>query len=91
MSLHTQILLAMALGLAIGLGMYFGLDPDGAVFQSAVWVFDLIGKDVFIGALKMIIAPLILASIIAGIVSLPNARELGNVGFKTAPIIVVTP
>jgi solute carrier family 1 (neuronal/epithelial high affinity glutamate transporter), member 1 len=89
-SLHARILGSMFIGLAVGLGMYFGLDPEAALFQNAVWVFDLIGRDIFIGGLKMIIAPLILASIVTGIVSLPNARELGNVGVKTITYYVCT-
>ena len=83
MSLHTKILLAMAIGLAVGLGMYFLLDDESASFKNTIWVLDLIGKDVFVAALKMIIAPLILASIITGITSLPNAQELGSIGSKT--------
>ncbi len=82
-SLHTRILLAMALGLVVGLAMYRWGDPEAPAFITAVWWLDLVGKDIFVGALKMIIAPLILASIVAGIYSLPNARELGNVGIKT--------
>lgn len=82
-SLHTRIMIAMGLGLAVGLAMYFWGDPESGAFDTAIWWFDLFGKDVFIGGLKMIIAPLILASIIAGVYSLPNARELGNVGVKT--------
>jgi Na+/H+-dicarboxylate symporter len=35
------------------------------------------------GALKMIIAPLILASIVSGVTSLPDMKELGTVGWKT--------
>lgn len=82
-SLHTRILVAMGLGLAMGLAMYVFGDPEAPTFQTAIWWFDLIGKDIFIGGLKMIIAPLILASIVAGVYSLPNAKELGNVGLKT--------
>ena len=82
-SLHTRILVAMALGLAMGLALYALGDPEASAFQTAIWWLDLIGKDIFIGALKMIIAPLILASIVAGVYSLPNARELGSVGGKT--------
>ena len=73
----------MALGLAIGLAMHAIGEPEAPAFQTAVWWFDLIGKDIFIAALKMIIAPLIFASIVAGVYSLPNARELGSVGGKT--------
>ena len=83
LSLHARILLSMAIGLGLGLVMYQWGDPKSLGFIRAVWWLDLVGKDIFIGALKMIIAPLIFASIIAGIYSLPNARELGNVGLKT--------
>jgi Na+/H+-dicarboxylate symporter len=82
MRLHTQILLAMAIGLVLGLIMHGYGDPDAAWFTNAIWTFDLIGKEIFIGALKMIIAPLIFASIVTGIVSLPNATELGSIGGK---------
>lgn len=83
MKLHTKILLAMALGLVIGLIMHSVGDAESAWFENSIWVADLIGKDIFVGALKMIIAPLILASIISGIASLPNAGELGSIGIKT--------
>ncbi len=82
-SLHTRILVAMALGLAVGLAMHAIGEPESAAFETTIWWFDLIGKDIFVAALKMIIAPLIFASIVAGVYSLPNARELGSVGGKT--------
>lgn len=89
-SLHTRILVAMGLGLVVGLLMSQFGNPESGAFQGAVWWFDLIGKDIFVGALKMIIAPLILASIVAGVYSLPNAREIGNVGGKTLLYYVAT-
>jgi proton glutamate symport protein len=82
MKLHTQILLSMGIGLILGLLVYNLGDPEDGWVINSVWFFDLIGKDVFIAALKMIIAPLIFASIVTGIVSLPNASELGSVGGK---------
>lgn len=80
----------MLAGLLIGLGMHLYGDPEADTYRGAVWIFDVIGRDIFVGALKMIIAPLILASIISGIVSLPNARELGNIGGKTIVYYVCT-
>lgn len=82
-SLHLRILIGMFIGLIAGLLMHAYGDPASPAFQSAIWWLDLFGKVLFIGVLKMIIAPLILASIIAGIYSLPNPREIGNVGLKT--------
>ena len=49
-SLHTRILVAMALGLVIGLLMDAVGDEEAKAFQTAIWWFDLIGKDIFIGA-----------------------------------------
>ena len=46
------------------------------------WWTGLLGKDLFIGSLKMIIT-LILASIVSGIVSLPQISDLGDIGAKT--------
>ncbi len=55
-----------------------------------MWVLDLLGPTIFMGALKMIIAPLILASIVAGVTSLPNISELGAIGWKTLVYYVCT-
>jgi len=73
----------MATGLAVGLSMFKWGDPASPEFKTALWWLNLLGKDLFIGSLKMIIAPLILASIVAGITSLSDSRELGNIGWKT--------
>ncbi len=83
LKLHQWILVGMGAGLIVGLSMFFGGDPESPAFQKALWWLNLLGKDLFIGSLKMIIAPLILASIVAGITSLPNSRELGAIGWKT--------
>ena len=89
-SLHNQIFIAMLLGLAIGFALNLGPGPESPIFIHAVWWMDLIGRDIFIGALKMIIAPLILASIITGITSLPRAEALGQIGGKIALFYVST-
>ena len=55
----------------------------GRWFSTLTWWFNLFGKVIFLSALKMIIAPLILCSIIAGIVSLTGLDQLKRIGFKT--------
>lgn len=72
---HTLIFLGMALGAGLGLVV----DPQG----WTVWFTDLLGQTIFIGALKMIVAPLIFFSILAGITSLPTEKELWNIGWRT--------
>lgn len=89
-SLHNQIFIAMLLGLAAGFALNLRADPGSGLFVNAVWWMDLMGRDIFIGALKMIIAPLVLASIITGITTLPRAEALGQIGGKIALYYVST-
>lgn len=88
--LHNLIFLGMAIGLGVGVALHaIGDDYPGFV-ASALWWLDLFGPTLFIGALKMIIAPLILASIVAGVTSLPDVRELGTIGLKTVVYFLAT-
>ena len=89
-SLHNQIFIAMAIGLVGGLILNLKFSPGSAIVIHAVWWMDLIGKDIFIGGLKMIIAPLVLASVITGITTLPRAEALGQIGGKMALYYVGT-
>jgi len=89
-SLHQRIFIGMFIGLILGLALNYFADPDSALYVNAIWWLDLLGKTIFVGGLKMIIAPLIFASIVAGISSLPNMGELGNIGGKTMLYYVCT-
>ena len=68
---HTQILIAIIAGVAAGL-----LLGERADFLKTA-------GDIFIRLLKMIIIPLIMASMVAGIVSIGNVRNLGRIGLRT--------
>jgi Na+/H+-dicarboxylate symporter len=80
--LHNLIFVGMAVGLGTGVAIHYGL-ASMPWLESVVWWLDLLGPTLFIGALKMIIAPLILGSIVAGVTSLPSIKELGSIGYKT--------
>lgn len=80
--LHNLIFIGMGLGVVVGM-LLWQTDHDAAFYRNVVWFLDLIGKTVFVGSLKMLVAPLIFASIIAGVTSLPSSRDLGNLGWKT--------
>ncbi|GMW02919.1 MAG: hypothetical protein AMXMBFR84_40550 [Candidatus Hydrogenedentota bacterium] len=83
LSLHSMIFAGMFIGLGVGLVVHYAIDPESNSFQTLVWWLNLFGKELFIGGLKMIIAPLIFSTVIAGISSLPAASDLGSIGFKT--------
>ena len=85
----TQILLAMVAGILLGLLLgYLSSAPqyEGTTFakvaDSLLDKLDFVGR-MFIRLLKMIIIPLILASLVSGVVSLGDARNLGRLGGKT--------
>ncbi len=76
--LHWQILIALSIAIIYGL---FLTDYSYLV----TWMGDL-----FLRALKMIIVPLILTSIISGVTSIGDAQNLGRLGLKTITYYIAT-
>ena len=77
----------------MGAGATVGISIGGidtALVNWFVWICDLIGSTIFIGALKMLVAPLIFFSILAGITSLPNEGELWDIGWRTFAYYLAT-
>lgn len=76
--LHHQIFAGIILGVLVGLitpGIGLNMKPIG---------------DIFIGLLKMIIVPLVLASIVVGVASLGDFRRIGKLGVWTLGYFVAT-
>lgn len=71
LKVHTQILIAIVLGVVVGIAL-----GEKAGYLKPV-------GDIFIRLLKMIIIPLILSSMVAGVVSLGDVHRLGRIGLKT--------
>lgn len=84
--LHWQILIAIVVG---GLtGHFTGLDT--AIFGvTLVSIFDFLGT-LFVNALKMLVVPLIAASVISGVASVGSPGDLGRLGGKTLLFYVIT-
>lgn len=93
--LHWQIALGIVLGFAYGVIVRVIWpadpgDPSGLeVWESAAGPFVFLG-DLFIRSLKMIIIPLIVASIVTGIRNIGDTSKLGRVGFKTVTYYTAT-
>jgi Na+/H+-dicarboxylate symporter len=74
------ILVAMFLGVVAGYFIHAGLNPAG----QQVWADNFkIVTDVFLRLIKMIIAPLVFATLVAGIAHFGDTSALGRVGLKT--------
>lgn len=73
------VLLAMAVGVAAGWASHAFLSPDQ--LKTAVMLYGLLTK-IFITLIKMIIAPLVLFTLIAGIGHMEDAATVGRLGVK---------
>lgn len=83
--LHWLIL--GALGIAAILGLLF--DEGTPIGDGLVSVLDFIGG-LFLNALKMIVVPLILATIVLGISNMASQDSFGRVGGKTVGLYLLT-
>lgn len=83
LALHWQILIAIVL--AALAGSLSGADAGlfGVSFYS---VYEFLGT-LFLNALKMIIVPLVMASIITGMAGLGSGDDFGRLGLKTLSLI----
>ena len=78
LALHWQILIALALAVLAGLS----LQADSALFGVSFLALCSFLGTLFLNALKMLIVPLVTASIICGMMDL-SAEHLGRLGGKT--------
>jgi proton glutamate symport protein len=79
-ALHWQILLALVLGVAAGLLWDRDAVAPGGIRPYAV--YDFLGQT-FLRALRMVIVPLIVGSIVTGVASVGASRNLGRLFGKT--------
>ena len=86
--LHWLIFLGMIGGALLG-AILNSMDAE-ASRKQLISFLDLFGQTIFIGALKMIVAPLIFFSILSAITSLAGAGELWRIGWKTLLFYLTT-
>ena len=84
--LHWQVLIALLLAVLVGLAT--GADTH-ILGINPLDVFAFIGT-LFLNALKMLIVPLIMASIITGVAGLGNEGGLGRLGARTVAYYLTT-
>jgi len=92
MTLTTKVLLAMALGIIVGLIINLtGINVEGSFTQEYIvgGLFYIVGK-MFITALKMLVVPLVFFSLIAGVLGIGDVRKLGSVGLKSFGLYMLT-
>ena len=84
MSLPKQIVLALILGIAVGLIFYFVGKPEFTTNYLKPF------GTIFVNLLKFIVVPVVLLSMIDGIISMGDMKKVGSVGWKTVAYFLVT-
>ena len=81
MKLSTQMIIALLLGAVVG-----------TVFNRCGWSTAYVKPfgDIFISLVKMLVVPLLMASIISGTSSMNNMKKLGRVALKAVGLYVAT-
>nr|WP_245792030.1 dicarboxylate/amino acid:cation symporter [Teredinibacter waterburyi] len=82
LALHWQILIAIAAAAVVGAGLNISQQNGSAMSGQVQTIFAFVGT-LFLNGLKMIIVPLIVASIINGVASMGSGGSLGRMGGKT--------
>lgn len=78
--LVRQIMVAMVLGVAAGYACH-AWAADAAAAKDLARYFNIV-TDVFLRMIKMVVAPLVFATLVAGVASMGDARMVGRVGTK---------
>ena len=78
--LTAFILVGLVLGIATGYGVHVSATPEGsAAFADAISLL----PTAFLRLIKMIIAPLVFATLVVGVGKMGNLALLGRVGAKS--------
>jgi len=80
LKLHWQILISMAAALVIGI--LLNLNLLNSMEGSILAICNFTGK-MFFNALKMLVVPLIISSVICGMMGLGAGKNVGRLGLKT--------
>jgi Na+/H+-dicarboxylate symporter len=92
LSLTSKVLIAMGLGVVVGLMInVFGWNTNDSVVQAYFvdGLFLIVGK-MFVNALKMLVVPLVFFSLICGVCGIGNLSALGRVGSKSFGLYLLT-
>jgi Na+/H+-dicarboxylate symporters len=92
MSLTVKVLLGMGLGIAAGLAInLLELNTAGSFVNVYIidGLFHVVGK-MFVNALKMLVVPLVIFSLICGVCGIGDIRALGRVGGKSFALYMLT-
>ncbi|PHS20195.1 MAG: dicarboxylate/amino acid:cation symporter [Kangiella sp.] len=92
MNLTAKVLIGMGLGMIVGLTLnWSGTNVDGSFTNQYVvnGLFHTVGA-LFINALRMLVVPLVLFSLICGVCGIGDIKLLGRIGSKSFALYMMT-
>ncbi|PID62634.1 MAG: dicarboxylate/amino acid:cation symporter [Gammaproteobacteria bacterium] len=92
MSLTVKVIIGMIAGIVVGLAFNLtGLNAEGSFVNSFITngLFHVVGT-MFVNALKMLVVPLVLFSLICGVCGIGDIRLLGRIGGKAFVLYMFT-
>ena len=84
-----RVLVALGMGIALGLAIQFIFKGNHEVINGTLPWFGLVGNG-YVGFLRMIIIPLVMVSIISAILKLKDAKNLGKMSLSVILALVLT-
>lgn len=91
LNLSTKILLAMFLGIIIGLlfNQEINILPQSLYKPFETYALVPIGK-IFVNAIKMLVVPMVFVSLVNGVAQMGDIKKLGRIGSKTVGLYLIT-
>lgn len=92
MTLTQRIILAMVLGIVVGVAIYLipGMNPGHPAYDWLVTgLFDTVGQ-IFIASLTLLVVPLVFVSLVCGSGTLGSDSRMGAMALKTLALYLLT-
>ena len=81
LSLTTQIMLSLPVGIAAGWAIHHWLDGDPATKKEVVQWVQVLSR-IFLGLIKVLIAPLLFSTLVVGIAGAGSVKAVGRIGLR---------
>ena len=88
MNLGMKILLGLVLGIVVGAIFWLAMGAEAAGNFTAKYIKPF--GDIFVNLLKFIVVPLVLLSIMDGVIQMGDIKKVGKIGWKTVAYFLVT-
>ena len=88
MTLWKRVFIGLILGVIVGLGLHYGLGPERGKEIANTW-FKPFG-DAFVSLIRMLIVPLIVTTLVSGVIAMGDPKRLGSLGVKTIGLYLFT-